>query len=327
MRRPTTRLLVALLAAVALVAAAGGDDDDSETGGDGGSGGGEAPVCTEDSQSGPAISIGAQDFGESAILAEIYQQALDCAGFEADIQTLGGFRDLLFGSFDSGDINLAPDYVASNLEFLNDFAGEATGDVDETLGKLTPLLEDEGLVALEPSAAVDTNSFVVTQETSEDLGITTLSELAEKGQDLTLGAPQDCETNGFCIPGLQRVYDLDLSENFVGLDFGVIPASLDEGAIDVGVVGSTDGRLADPATGWVLLEDDQGMLAADNVFPLASQELADAYGDDLSRVLDGISAELTTEDLTELNKRFDVDKEDADAIAESWLADHGIGGA
>ena len=118
-----------------------------------------------------------------------------------------------------------------------------------------------------------------------------------------------------------------LSKNFVPLDFGVIPASLDEGAIDVGVVGSTDGRLADPDTGWVLLEDDQQMLAADNIFPLASEELTDAYGDDLSTVLDGISAELTTEELTELNKRFDVDKEDADAIAESWLADHGIGGA
>jgi osmoprotectant transport system substrate-binding protein len=327
-RRPTTRLLVALLAAFSLVAAACGDDDDTEAG-DGGSGsdGGEAVECTEDSQSGPAISIGAQDFGESAILAEIYEQALACAGFEAGIQTLGGFRDLLFGSFDSGDINLAPDYVASNLEFLTDFAGEATSDVDETLDKLTPLLEDRGLVALEPSEAVDTNAFVVTQETSDELGITTLSDLAENGQDLTLGAPPDCETNGFCIPGLQRVYDLDLSENFVPLDFGVIPASLDEGAIDVGVVGSTDGRLADPDTGWVLLEDDQQMLAADNVFPLASEELIDAYGDDLSTVLDGISAELTTEELTELNKRFDVDKEDADAIAESWLADHGIGGA
>jgi osmoprotectant transport system substrate-binding protein len=326
-RRPTTRLPVALLAAFSLVAAACGDDDDTEAGDGGGSDGGEAAECTEDSQSGPAISIGAQDFGESAILAEIYEQALDCAGFEADIQTLGGFRDLLFGSFESGDINLAPDYVASNLEFLNDFAGEATSDVDETLDKLTPLLEDRGLVALEPSDAVDTNAFVVTQETSDELGITTLSDLAEQGQDLTLGAPQDCETNGFCIPGLQRVYDLDLSENFVPLDFGVIPASLDEGAIDVGVVGSTDGRLADPDTGWVLLEDDQQMLAADNVFPLASQELTDAYGDDLSTVLDGISAELTTEELTELNKRFDVDKEDADAIAESWLDDHGIGGA
>jgi osmoprotectant transport system substrate-binding protein len=74
----------------------------------------------------------------------------------------------------------------------------------------------------------------------------------------------------------------------------------------------------------VWLEDDQQMMNADNVFPVLSQELVDAYGDDLTSVLDGISAELTTEDLTELNKRYDVDREDADAIAESWLSDHDI---
>jgi osmoprotectant transport system substrate-binding protein len=68
------------------------------------------------------------------------------------------------------------------------------------------------------------------------------------------------------------------------------------------------------------------MLAADNVFPVASQELVDAYGEDFTAVLDSISAELTTEDLTELNRRFDVDREDADAIAESWLSDHDLGG-
>jgi len=314
---------MALLAVFALLAAACGDDDDNAQAGDSGQttedGGGAPP-------DGPTISIGAQDFGESAILSEIYSQALDAQGFDVDIQTLGGFRDLLFGAFDSGDVNLAPDYVASGLEFLNDFAGEATSDVDETLDLLRPRLEDRGLEALDPSDAVDTNSFVVTQETADELGLSTLSDLAEKGADLTLGAPQDCETNGFCIPGLQRVYDLDLSANFVPLDFGVIPASLDAGEIDVAVIGSTDGRLADPDTGWALLEDDKNMLAADNVYPVASQELVDAYGDDLTSVLDDISSELTTEDLTELNRRFDIDKEDADAIAESWLSDHDLGG-
>jgi len=323
MRRPSIRALMALLAVFALLAAACGDDDDNAQAGDSGQttedGGGAPP-------DGPTISIGAQDFGESAILSEIYSQALDAQGFDVDIQTLGGFRDLLFGAFDSGDVNLAPDYVASGLEFLNDFAGEATSDVDETLDLLRPRLEDRGLVALDPSDAVDTNSFVVTQETADELGLSTLSDLAEKGADLTLGAPQDCETNGFCIPGLQRVYDLDLSANFVPLDFGVIPASLDAGEIDVAVIGSTDGRLADPDTGWALLEDDKNMLAADNVYPVASQELVDAYGDDLTSVLDDISSELTTEDLTELNRRFDIDKEDADAIAESWLSDHDLGG-
>jgi osmoprotectant transport system substrate-binding protein len=237
---------------------------------------------------------------------------------------VGGFRDLLFGAFDSGDVNLAPDYVASELEFLNENAGEATGDVDETFDLLQPRLEERDLVGLTPSAAVDTNAFVVTQETADDLGLQSLSDLAEKGADLTLGAPQDCETNPFCIPGLRDVYGLDMSSNFTPLDAGVVLTSLQEGAIDVGLLFSTDGRIA--SENLVLLEDDQNMLAADNVFPVLTQELVDAYGDDLTSVLDDISAELTTEDLTELNRRFDVDREDADAIAETWLSDHDLGG-
>ena len=319
MRRPSIRALVALLAALALLAAACGDDDDTQSGdsGQADDGGGAPPE-------GPAISIGAQDFGESAILAEIYKQALDAKGFDASIQTVGGFRDLLFGAFDSGDVNLAPDYVASELEFLNQNAGEATGDVDETFALLQPRLEKLGLVGLQPSEAVDTNAFVVTQDTADELGLESLSDLAEKGADLTLGAPQDCETNPFCIPGLKDVYGLDMSGNFTPLDAGVVLTSLQEGAIDVGLLFSTDGRIA--SEGLVLLDDDQNMLAADNVFPVLSKELVDAYGDDLTSVLDDISAELTTEDLTELNRRFDVDKEDADAIAESWLSDHDLGG-
>ena len=314
MRRQTTLLAGAVVLSL-LGAACGGDDDDTETG----SGSASAPADIPD---GPAISIGAQDFGESLILAEIYEGALDDAGYEADIQEVGGFRDLLFGAFDSGEVNLAPDYLASQLEFLNDGAGEATSDAGETFDLLEPLLAEKEIVGLTPSDAVNTNAFVMTEETSEELGITTLSDLAEKGADLTLGGPQDCESNAFCIPGLQRVYDLDMSQNFEPLDAGLVATSLGEGAIDVGLLFSTDGRIA--SEGWVLLEDDQEMLAADNVFPILSQEVADAYGEDLTGLLDDISAELTTDGLIELNKRYDVDKEDADDIAEDWLADHGF---
>jgi osmoprotectant transport system substrate-binding protein len=309
------KVLGAVLALSLLGAACGDDgDDNAETGG-------EAPEPA-DIPEGPTIKIGAQDFGESLILAEIYEGALTDVGYETEVQEVGGFRDLLFGAFESGDVNLAPDYVASQLEFLNDKAGEATGDVDETVDLLQPRLEQKGLVGLTPSDAVDTNAFVVTEATSDDLGITTLSELAEEGADLTLGGPQDCESNAFCIPGLKDVYGLDMSANFEPLDAGLVATALDEGAIDVGLLFSTDGRIA--AEGWVLLEDDEQMLAADNVFPVVSQELVDAYGEDLTDLLDAISAELTTDGLIEMNKRYDVDKDDAADIADDWLADHGF---
>src|SRR5690606_32812244 len=70
---------------------------------------------------GPEIVVGAQDFGESAILAQIYGQALSSAGYPVEYQALGGFRDLVFTAFDSGDINFTPEYAASALEFLNGF--------------------------------------------------------------------------------------------------------------------------------------------------------------------------------------------------------------
>lgn len=312
--------VIAVLAAFVLLGAACGDDDDDTAS----SGSGSESTVPE----GPAISIGAQDFGESQIVAQIYQRALEKAGYDVSVQDLTGFRELVFDGFDSGDINLAPDYVASQLEFLLSDAGEeggqATSDVDETLAKLTPLLEERGLVALTPSDAVDTNAFVITQQTSDDKGITTLSDLAAKGADLTLGAPPDCETNGFCIPGLMRVYGVDFTAHFSPLEFGLIPDALDAGEVQVGVVGSTDGRLADESTGWVLLEDDKGMFAADNVFPVASQELVDAYGDDFKDLMDSISAALTTDDLVAMNKRYDIDHDDAEDIAADWLSDNGF---
>ncbi len=307
MRKHRNRVIGASLLALALLGAACGDSGDDAA----------EPI------DGPEIVIGAQDFGESAILAEIYQQALEAEGFTASVQAVGGFRDLSMAAFESGDINVAPEYSASMLEFLNDFAGEATSDAAETTDLLNTRLAEIGLVALTPSEAVDTNAFVVTQETADAEGLASLSDLAETDGSLILGGPPDCETNAFCIPGLNTVYGVDMSANFQPLDAGqVTVAALEAGEIDVAILFSTSGIIAD--RGWVLLEDDQQMLAADNVVPVITTELQEAYGDQLSAVLDDLSAALTTEALTEMNARFDIDAEDADVIAADWLEENGF---
>lgn len=315
MRTTTRRVLALLLAVLALAAACSGDDDTTETG-TGGTTGGTVAASTI------TVKIGAQDFGESEILAELYGQALRAKGYQVDQKKLGGFRDLELGAFENGEINFAPEYAASMLEFLNGKQGQATADIGETMGKLEPFLADKDLVAAEATSAVNTNAFVVRKDTADELGLETLSDLAAKGGSLKLGGPADCATNPFCIPGLKTAYGLDLSGSFTGLDTGVTATALKNGEIDVAVLFSTDGRIADE--GWVLLRDDKKMLAADNVVPVMSTTLAEQGGQALLEVIDAVSAKLTTDALIAMNKAYDIDKESAEDIAAAWLADNGF---
>jgi osmoprotectant transport system substrate-binding protein len=305
------RLLLALLLGAAILGACGGDDDNGDTAG------------TDDEVPGASsvsVKIGAQDFGESAILAEIYKQGLGKYGYKTSIQELGGFRDIELTAFGEKTINFAPEYAASMLEGLNNKAGEATADVDATVAKMAPHLTSRGLAALKPSAAVNTNAFVITKKTSDDLGIKTLSDLAAKGKSLKIGAPADCETNPFCLPGLKNTYGLDLSANNTALEPGQVVDALDAGTIQIGLLFSTDGRIV--SKDYVLLEDDKKMLAADNVVPVVSAELAD--NDELVTYTDAITAKLTTAKLIAMNKRFDIDKDDASVIAKDFLTDEGL---
>ena len=310
------RLLALAVAIVLAITAC--SDDDKKTTTTGGSGSTSASSTSTAAK--PKVTIGAQDFGESKILAEIYKQGLAAKGFTTDIQTLGGFRDLEIKAFDGGTINFAPEYVASMLEFLNGKKGEATSDVAETLNKLGTQLDTKGLVAFTASDAVDTNAFVMTKAKSDELGITSLSDLATKGANLKIGGPADCETNPFCIPGLKAKYGADLSANFQALETSAIADALDAGAIDIALLFSTDGRIA--AKNYVLLDDDKKMLAADNVVPVAKKELSE--NDELTTAVNDITEKITTEELIALNKRFDVDKEDAAVIAKDFLTKAGL---
>ena len=311
----TRTLLVALVAMLAIFAAACGDDDD---GGATASGPEDGAETTQ--PEGPPIIIGAQDFGESAILAEIYGQVLEANGYEVRQQSVGGFRDVLLDAFDTGEVNLSAEYAASMLEFLNEGAGQATSDAEETVTLLQAELDEIGLNALEPSDARNTNAFVVTSARAEEMDLDALSDLPADGGGLKLGAPQDCETNPNCLPGLERVYGVDLSSGFTPLETNLVEDALLEDEVQIGVLFSTNIYNED----LVVLEDDKEMLAADNVTPVLSDELLDAYGDDLVELLNEISAALDTETLTELNRRFDVDKEDASVIAEDFVADAGL---
>jgi osmoprotectant transport system substrate-binding protein len=284
-----------------------GDDSSSET-----SDGGEAA-------SGP-ITVGSTDFSEQLIVAEMYRAALEAAGIEATASYNLGSREIVEPALEEGEIDLYPEYVGTALEFLNGGAGEATSDTEETRQKLQETFADKDITVLQAAEAQDKNAIVVTPDTAEEYGLETVSDLKEAAPELVFGGPPECPERPLCLQGLEDTYGLDFKD-FRSLDAGgpLTVAALEDGKIDVALMFTTQGIIAEKD--WVSLEDDQGLQPAENLVPVIR---SDALTPKVEEVLNAVSAKLTTEELTELNRRVDVDKEDPEDVAQQWLSDNGF---
>ena len=125
------------------------------------------------------VTVGAVAFAENQIVAEMYAQVLEDAGYSVDRQTDLESREILYPALKAGEVDIAPEYLGSLLLFLDPKA-KATSDPANNASLLEPLLKKDGIALLEPSEANDTNAFVVTEETAEEYDLETVSDLANE---------------------------------------------------------------------------------------------------------------------------------------------------
>lgn len=297
MRNNRSRVLGAILVALALLAAACGSG--------------------EDAKEGPTITIGSANFPENALVAEIYAQALENEGYSVERNLNIGNREVYTAALESGELDLLPEYVGSAL--LNQ-GGEPTADSAATTQALRDAFAPKGIAVLDPAPAQDKNGIVVRQDTADALGLSKTSDLAAHS-DLILGGPPECPERPLCLVGLTDVYGITFAE-FKPLDVGatLTVAALEGDEIQVAVLFTSDGVIA--AKGFVLLEDDRNLQPAENLTPVIRQDIIDAYGDDIAKTLNDVSAKLTTAGLSDMNKRIGIDGEDPEQVATDWLEEN-----
>jgi len=266
------------------------------------------------------IKVGSTNFTEQEILGEIYAQALEANGFTVERKFNLGARDIVEPALEAGEIDLYAEYAGTVLEYLNNGAGEASGDVEATVQKLRDRFKDRGVTVLDYAPAVDTNALVVTQDTASQYGLTKISDLEPIADQLVLGGPPECPQRPFCLIGFEDTYGLHFKE-FKPLDTGgpITVANLESGDIDVGLLFSSDGAIA--AKNFVVLDDDKHLQPADNIVPVVRTAVDSKKLDD---VINAVSAKITTSELSQMNKLVNIDKEDASKVAQDWLAANGF---
>jgi osmoprotectant transport system substrate-binding protein len=302
----TWRRLVVLLLALALVGAACGSDDSSDDS-SGASSGGEAK---------PSITVGSANFAESSLVASMYAQVLEHAGYKVSTKLDVGARDVYFKALENGELDVVPEFAGSLTAFLK---GTGDSDPDTAVENLKKVLPD-GLEALDASPAQSANTFVVTKETADKYGLSKVSDLAGH-DDLTLGGPPECPQRPFCMEGLKSTYGVDFSNHFKALDAGgpLTKEALKKGDIQVALLFTTEPGIK--LNGWVELEDDKHLQQAESVLPIIR---SDKNSDEVAELLDAVSAELDQDGYVELLKKVYVDGEDVEPTATAWLEEHGL---
>lgn len=190
-------------------------------------------------QADEVIRVGSKRFTESYILGEILKQTIAASG-QVTVEHRQGLGNtaIVFEALKSGAIDLYADYTGTiEKEILK-------SDQALTLAQMNAALAPLGVAVGVPLGFNNTYALGMREAQAQQLGIKTLSDLAqhlELGQ-LKFGLTQEFIGRADGWPGLKRHYKIPLATP-QGLDHGLAYEAINAGQLDVMDVYSTDAKI------------------------------------------------------------------------------------
>ncbi|MFK0159664.1 ABC transporter substrate-binding protein [Streptomyces sp. NPDC090493] len=272
------------------------------------------------------LTIGSAGFTESDLLAQMYAQLLNQAGYRTSLITVAN-RELYEPALESGQIDVVPEYAATFADWLNaktngpDAPPVGSPDLASTMKALRGLATPRGLTVLDPGRAVDQNAFAVTAAYARQHHLRTLSDLGASGLKVRLAAGDECVQRPYCEPGLKKVYGIDIT----GIDPKGVGTTQAKRAVQSGqdqmvLTTTTDATL--DQFGLVLLADDRHLQNADYIVPVVNR--ARAGSERVTKALGRLNEVLTTADLAAMNQQVDSWRRLAQDVARTYLQDKGL---
>ncbi|UGS36655.1 glycine betaine ABC transporter substrate-binding protein [Capillimicrobium parvum] len=331
MRKLTLALLAVLALALVAVAAGCGSDGGGGTGTSTATGGATAPPQTTASSGSQIVSnpdnakttvtVGSKNFTEQKVLGEVYAQALAAAGYKVNTELNLGDEKTALKALNDGQIDGYPEYTGTALlSFFNVPTDKLPKDPAAAFDQVKADFAKDGIAALPPTPFTSSNEVALTQEKAKALGVTNISDLKGKAQNLTLYGTPECRQRLDCLLGLEKVYGLKFKK-FVPVDPALRHEVLEKGQADVSIVFTTDPQ--NKRDNLVLLKDDKGMFPPYNSTFLVKQSFLDQAGPDLQKTVELVNKDLTAANMQELNARVDLDKKTPEEVAKEYLQESG----
>jgi osmoprotectant transport system substrate-binding protein len=279
----------------------------------------EAMTSTTIAQAGNTgtIVMGSKDFTEEFIVAEMYAQVLENAGFTVERKLNLGGTPIAQQAIVNHQIDIYPEYTSTGL--LTVLKQSAMQDPQQIFQAVKTGYESKfGLTWLNPSPFNDTQALAMTKKVADQYGIKTYSDLSQKAPQLILGGPAEFMDREDGIKGLQKAYGGFAFKAIKQLGTGSLRyQALMNGQVDVVVAFGTDGAIK--GNDLLLLKDDKTFYPIYNVAPVIRQDTLKKYPM-VADVLNKLAPMLTDDVMSGLNWQVDgPDKMEPAAVAKAFL--------
>jgi osmoprotectant transport system substrate-binding protein len=219
-----------------------------------------------------AIVVGAKEFTEQLLVAEMTVQLLQASGLRTHKGTgfaTTGLRTLQ----ERGIIDLYWEYTGTSLTTFNQVSEKLSPE--ESFARVKALDAQRGLVWLAPSKVNNTYALAMRRADAAAKGIGSISDLAIKsgaGEEFRLASTVEFVTRADGLKPLEKTYGFEFRlGNVVAMETGAVYAVLRRSSeFDVGVVFATDGRVS--AFDLTVLRDDRGFFPSYMLTPVVRKQ-------------------------------------------------------
>lgn len=265
-------------------------------------------------RSGEVIKIGSKDFTENLIVSEIYALAMEDEGYNVE-RVFNISSSVIHDSIVAGEVDLYPEYTGTGL--ITVLGRNMETNPDEVYAKVKAEYERKYNITWLPySKANDGQGLVIKTSVAEKYGIKTISDLQANAAKLRFASQGEFDYREDGIPALTKVYGEFNWLSSKVYDNALKYAVLDEDKADVAPAYTTEGQLVNKDK-YTLLVDDKGVWPPYNLAPIVRGDVLDEHTE-LAELLIKISSTFTTDNITSLNAKVDVDKEEYEDVAKEY---------
>ena len=262
-----------------------------------------------------AIQVGSKNFTESIVIAELYAQVLEAAGYRVVRRLDLGSTQIALAAMRRGDIDLYPEYTGTALiDVLGMPPMRDSRAIFETVRR--EFAKRYAMTWLEPSPMNDSQGLATTRAIAQRYNLHTLSDLAPVASRLRLAAIPEFLTRADGLPGLQKLYGGFRFASVHTYDIALKYQALLTGQADVATAFTTDGAIA--VNDLVVLRDDKHLWPAYNVAPVVRNALLQRKPR-VAEVLNALSPKITNTVAQRMNAAVERDDQDPADVASAFL--------